>query len=89
MVSSDVKAGSMCSKPRHLNTVSNDFSACHPSKRVLWPTQPSIQYVLGTLPCGLRGRGVEITTHLRLVPALRMRVNPAPGFAQARLLNSP
>jgi hypothetical protein len=37
------------------------------------PTQPPIQWVPGAISPGVGSRGVKLTTHLHLVPRLRMR----------------
>jgi hypothetical protein len=47
------------------------FSAA--SRPILGPNQPSVQWVPpGLFPWGLNFRGVKLTTHLNLVPRLRM-----------------
>jgi hypothetical protein len=38
----------------------------------LRPTQPPIQWVSGTVSPGISGKGVKLTTHLHLMPKLRM-----------------
>jgi hypothetical protein len=41
-------------------------------KVTLGPTQPPIHWVLDALPLGWSGQGMKLTTHLHLVPRLRM-----------------
>jgi len=51
------------------------------SRLVLGPTQPSIQFVRRLFPTGVKAAGgVKLTTHLHLVPRLRMRgyIHPLP-----------
>jgi hypothetical protein len=49
------------------------FPASSVSIPALEPTQPPVQWVQGVLSPGLkRGRGVTLTTHLHLVPKLKM-----------------
>jgi hypothetical protein len=39
----------------------------------LAPTEPSIQWTPGLFPWGYRDRDMTLTTHLHLVPRLKMR----------------
>jgi hypothetical protein len=49
------------------------FLLASASKPALGPTQPPVQWVPGVLSLGVkRGRGVILTTHLHVVPRLRM-----------------
>jgi hypothetical protein len=41
------------------------------SRMVLGPTQPPVQWVLGSLSLGVKWPGVKLTTHLHLVPRLK------------------
>jgi hypothetical protein len=54
-------------------TEADDFILVSASRSALGPTQPPVQWVPGVLSLGVkRCRGVMLTTHLHLVPRLRM-----------------
>ena len=60
--------------PRNHGSISRrtkDFSLLH-NRLPLAPTQSPIQWVPLGLPSGYSGQGVKLTTHLQLVPGLRM-----------------
>jgi hypothetical protein len=48
------------------------FFTCYICRPVLGPTQPPIQWVLGALSLGVKRPGQKLTTHLCLVPGIRM-----------------
>jgi len=52
------------------------------SRPALGPTQPRIQWVPGALPLGVKPPGVNLTSHLHLVPRSRMRgaILPLPQY---------
>jgi hypothetical protein len=48
------------------------FLSSTESRLALGPTQPPIQWIPGALSRGVNGRGMKPTTHLHLLPKLRM-----------------